>query len=227
MKKGFTLVEIIIAGAIASLLIGGVMFLYQRSSATFSITLWKQERAKQAEIFWTHFRKYIEEATDLLDIPDTEQGKLFPKIEIKEKKPILVHITPNEIEGRENILCWNVSDLNIDSETRTHSSKSDIYYLIKDKRKVILVCEKQKKSIAELDDVEEINFVLKPITVNGRSYSDVSLGPSTGSEVTGTLLEISLTLSPPEKYIGNENRIPQNHKFKLNVASEKTTNVNY
>ena len=227
MKKGFTVIEMIIATFVVSLLIGGIMFLYQRSSATFSITLWKQERARQAETFWTHFRKYIEEATDLLVIPDSEQGLLHPQIIIQEKKPLLVHPTPADVEEKENILGWNISNLKLDFDSKYYTCDSDAYYLIKDKRKVILACKSKDKPIAVLEDVEDINFVLKPISVSGRSYSDISIGTSSGDNVTGTFLEISLTISPPDKYIGSENKIPQNHKFKLNVSFDKTSNVSY
>ena len=84
MKKGFTVIEVIISTLVLSILATGIMFLFQRSNSAFSITLWKQERTKQAEIFWTHFRKCIEEASDYLEIPDDQMGKPHPEDKKKE-----------------------------------------------------------------------------------------------------------------------------------------------
>ncbi|MBR4329604.1 MAG: type II secretion system protein [Candidatus Riflebacteria bacterium] len=229
MKKGFTVVEVMISTLVLSILIGGIMFLFQRSNSAFSITLWKQERTKQAEVFWTHFRKYIEEASDLLEIPDDQLGKPHPEVKKKEAKPILVHSSPN-LESKGKILGWNVSHLEFDfSNTGAHSSKSECYFLVKDGRKISLTGSRSSKPIAVLDDIQDINFVAKPLVkLEERSYT--SLGNSDNllpDDMVGTLLEISLTMTPPEHYVGEGNRIPHNHKFKLNVAFSKTTSINY
>ncbi len=229
MKKGFTVVEVMISTLLLSILIGGIMFLFQRSNSAFSITLWKQERTRQAEVFWTHFRKYIEEASDLLEIPDDQLGKPHPDVKKKESKPILVHSSPNS-ESKGKILGWNVSHLEFDfSNTGAHSSKSEYYFLVKDGRKISLTSSTSSKPIAVLDDIQEINFVAKPLVkVEERSYTTLSNSDTLSpNDMDGTLLEISLTMTPPEHYVGEGNRIPHNHKFKLNVAFSKTTSINY
>ena len=228
MKKGFTVVEIMISTLVLSILIGGIMFLFQRSNSAFSITLWKQERTKQAETFWTHFRKHIEEASDLLEIPDDQLGKPHPEVKKKEAKPLHVHSSPN-LADKEKILGWNVSHLDFDfSNTGAHSSHSEYYFLVKNGRKISLISG-DNKTIAVLDDIEEINFVAKPLVkVEERSYTSLSDNDTVlPDDMVGTLLEISLTMTPPERSIGEGNRIPHNHKFKLNVAFSKTANVNY
>ncbi len=127
MKKGFTVVEIIISALVLSLLISGIMFLFKRSNAAFSITLWKQERTKQAEMFWTHFRKHIEEASDLLEIPDNQLGKPHPEVKKTASKPILVHMSPNTVQDKQKILAWNVSLLDFDfSNTAVSTSIREI-----------------------------------------------------------------------------------------------------
>lgn len=229
MKKGFTVIEVIISTLVLSILIGGIMFLFQRSNSAFSITLWKQERTKQAEVFWTHFRKHIEEASDLLEIPDNQLGKPHPEVKKKEAKPLLVHSSPN-LADKEKILGWNVSHLDFDfSNTGAHSSHSEYYFLEKNGKKISLTSSRSSKPIAVLDDIQDINFVTKPLVkLEERSYTSLSDSDSLSpDDMVGTLLEISLTMTPPEHSVGEGNRIPHNHKFKLNVAFSKTANVNY
>ena len=228
MKKGFSLVEIIITTLVLSLLLGGIMFLFQRSNAAFSITLWKQERTKQAELFWTQFRKYIEEASDLLEIPDDQLGKPHPEVKKIAARPLLVHPSPN-MEVKNRILGWNVSHLDFDfSNLGAHNSNSKCYFLEKDGRRVSLVSSDQKV-IAVLDDIEEINFVVKPlVNIEERSYTTLSNSDAVSQDsMVGTLLEISLTMTPPKREMAQGNRIPHNHKFKLNVAFDKKANVDY
>jgi prepilin-type N-terminal cleavage/methylation domain-containing protein len=230
-KKGFTLTEIIISTLVLSIIAIVVMYLFQRSNAAFSITVWKQERAAQAETFWSHFRKHIEEASDLLEIPDSQMGKPHPEVKKIESRPILVHTSPNTVQGKENILAWNVSHLDFDfSSAGAHSSSSTIYYLVKDDKKVYLIEGRGTKPIAELDDVTDINFDTRSLKYTSeRSYTTI-VGKDESvpiEEVAGTLLEITLTITPPKNYIGEGNRIPHSNKFKLNVASKKTNNVSY
>ena len=229
MKKGFTVVEIMISTLVLSILIGGIMFLFQRSNSAFSITLWKQERTKQAELFWTHLRKHIEEASDLFEIPDDQLGKPHPEVKKKESKPILVHSSPNT-ESKGKILGWNVSHLEFDFESGiNHKSQSVYYFLEKDGRKISLTSSGSSKPIAVIDDIQEINFVAKPLVkLEDRSYTSLSNSDAVSpDDMVGTLLEISLIMTPPEHYVGDGNRIPHNHKFKLNVAFSKTTSINY
>ena len=229
MKKGFTVVEVMISTLVLSILIGGIMFLFQRSNSAFSITLWKQERTKQAEIFWTHLRKHLEEASDLLEIPNDQLGKPHPEVKKKASKPILVHSSPNTVDN-DKILGWNVSHLEFDFESGiSHKSQSVSYFLVKDGRKISLTSGRGDKPIAVIDDIQEINFVAKPLVkVEERSYTSLSNSDTVSpDDMVGTLLEISLIMTPPEHYVGEGNRIPHNHKFKLNVAFSKTTSINY
>lgn len=229
MKRGFTLIEIIIAALILAMLSILTLYLYQRSNAAFSITLWKQEQAAQAERFWVHFRKHIEGASDLIRIPDSQIGLSNPRLE-KEAKPIMVHSQPNTIgkEGKGNLLVWNVSTLNFDmSESHAHSYKSEVFSLVKNKRKVYLIGE-ESRPIAEIDDVVSLTLDAKPITkANETVYEGVVFSAAPGATVVGSLLEISIIVSPPEKSIAENIRIPYNHKFKLNVAAQLSPSPSY
>lgn len=71
--------EALVAIVILSGFILTLMFMYRRSTETFKITVWKQERTAQAEIFWSFMRKHLEEATNFLDLT-SEVGKENPVI---------------------------------------------------------------------------------------------------------------------------------------------------
>ena len=230
-KRAFTLVEIAIASLVMFALMGGCMYLYQRSNDAFSITLWKQERTAQAERFWTHFRKNIEEASDLLEITDDQMGFPHPKVTKSKEMPILVHTSAGSLKENDkaNLLAWNVSILNIDFEAGNHSSKSENFQLVKEGRKVLLKGSKAKP-IAEMDDVVAIAFDVKSIVkADDTSYETIvsDTAVSGSAKIVGTLLEISLTMAPPKKSIGEGNRLPQNHKFRLNVAADMSTDPKY
>lgn len=225
-KNGFTLVEISISVLVLSLLLGIIIFLYQRSNAAFSITVWKQERTAQAERFWTHFRKHAEEATDELVIPDSEMGKPHPKIEKVSNRPILINPMPNVAE-KSNLLAWNVSQLKFDfSATMAHSQETSQYYLEKNKKRVALFCKGKEKPIAEIDDVIEISFSMKSL-VKADNVSYETEVDGIAPNAIGTLLEISMILAPPKTGLAKDLRIPYNHKFKLNVAAEESTSPMY
>lgn len=230
MKRGFTLIEIIIAALILAVVSTLALYLYQRSNAAFSITLWKQERAAQAERFWTHLRRHLEAASDLLIIPDNQIGLPNPQLKKLENKPILVHSQPNSIgeEGKGNLLVWNVSTLNFDmTGSYAHSYKSEVFSLVKDNKRVCLIAEDGKR-IAELDDVVSVTFDAKPITkANETHYESVIFSTVPEATVVGTLLEISISISPPESSIAKNIRIPHNHKFKLNVSAQPSTSPAY
>lgn len=230
-RRAFTLVEIAISALVLALLLGGCIFIYQRSNSAFSITLWKQERTAQAERFWTHFRKHIEEASDLLVIPDDEMGNAHPRLQKQKDMPILIHSYPGSIgeNSKANLLAWNVSTLDINFETKTHSSKSETFCLEKDGRRVFLKGEKDKV-IAELYDVVSVAFEVKPIVKTSDSpYESIggSGAPVDDATVVGTLLEISITMAPPKLAIAEKTKIPQNHKFRLNVNSKTSDNPEY
>ncbi len=210
---------------------GGCMYLYQRSNAAFSITLWKQERTTQAERFWTHFRKNIEEASDLLVIADDQMGLPHPHVTKSKEMPIKIHTSAGSLGEKDNanLLAWNVSILDIDFDNGKHSSKSETFQLIKEGRKVSLKGSKAK-AIAELDDVVAIAFNVKSIVkADDTSYETIvsDTAVSGSAKIVGTLLEISLTMAPPKLSIGENNKLPQNHKFRLNVAADMSTDPSY
>ena len=154
-RQAFTLIEIIVSIMVFSGFVLAIMFVYSRSSDSFKITAWKQERVAQAEHFWSRTRKALEEATDLIyfdPLPNTP-----PK---KELRPIKIHPAPESAPDG-NILAWNVSKTNYDMATSNHTSVHNICSLVKQGRRLIVRSAEGQESI--LDDVVDIKFVVSSV----------------------------------------------------------------
>lgn len=188
--------------------ITAVMYLYSRSSDSFKITAWKQERTAQADLFWMHARKALEEATNKLEFAP---GMLNPTL-TEEPRPLKFHPDPSAAPDG-NIMAWHVSKTTIDMMTSNHVSVHNVFALAKEKRRIILVGG--AKPIF-LDDVVRIEFVVSSVKRTPNNAEEIVAGIAPGA--VGTMLEISLTLAPPAGYIAGDLRIPMNHKFRLNVA---------
>jgi len=188
--------------------ITAVMYLYSRSSDSFKITAWKQERTAQADVFWAYTRKALEEATNKLDFVP---GMLNPTL-TEEPRPLKFHPDPT-VAPDGNIIAWHVSKTTIDMMTSNHTTVHSVFSLAKEKRRIILVGG--AKPIF-LDDVVRIEFVVSSVTRTPNNAEEIVAGIAPGA--VGTMLEISLTLAPPAGYIAGDLRIPMNHKFRLNVA---------
>lgn len=188
--------------------ITAVMYLYSRSSDSFKITAWKQERTAQADVFWAYARKALEEATNKLDFVP---GMLNPTL-TEEPRPLKFHPDPTAAPDG-NIMAWHVSKTTIDMMTSNHTTVHNVFALAKEKRRIILVGG--AKPIF-LDDVVRIEFVVSSVTRTPNNAEEIVAGIAPGA--VGTMLEISLTLAPPAGYIAGDLRIPMNHKFRLNVA---------
>lgn len=199
------------------------MFLYKRSTETFKITLWKQERTAQAEIFWSFMRKHLEEATNYLDLA-LEAGNASPIVP-EEPRPVKIHPNPSSAPDG-NILAWNVSTTKFDfSPPFSHSSDHNVFSLAKKGKKLELRSSKTQKPVATLDDIDAISFIVSSVTKNTSNEESIVTGID--PDAIGTMLEISLTLSPPEGYIAADLKIPYNHKFRINVPPHPDTAPTY
>lgn len=222
-RRGFTLIEAAIAAIILSSFALTLMFLYKRSTETFKITLWKQERTAQAEIFWSFMRKHLEEATNHLDL-DSQSGDSNPTVP-EEPRPIKIHPTPGSAPDG-NILAWNVSTTKFDfSPPFAHTSEHNIFSLAKAGKRLELRSSSSPRPLAKIEDIEDISFTVSSIIKNTANEESIEAGFS--ADAIGTLLEISLTLSPPEGYIAAELKIPYNHKFRVNVSPHSDTAPTY
>lgn len=218
-QRAFTIIEVVIAMMVLSIFITIIMYLYSRSSDSFKITLWKQERTAQAEIFWAHMRKHLEEATNDLSVA---VGTPNPSI-IALPCPLKFHPDPNVLANG-NIMAWNVSKTNFEfSPPYAHSSISEKFFLTKNGRQVIL--RSSSKKIAQLDDVDKVRINVASVIKN--TTNDEEIVPALVPTAVGCLVELAVTLTPPPSYRMQELIIPQNHKFRLNVPPHADSAPSY
>lgn len=218
---GFTLIEVVISILVMSLFIGVIMYLYSRSSETFKITLWKQERTAQANLFWSHMRKHLEEATNEIS-PAT--GSPNPVLTVN-PCPLKFHPDPNSVADGGNLLAWNVTKTNFDfAPPFAHTSSSQKFYLSKEKHKLLLRSNGQ--TISSLDDVSRVEMIVVSVIKNPINNTE-EIVPALDPNAVGTLVEFSVTLAPPVGYMASDLRIPQNHKFRLNVAPHSDSSPSY
>jgi type II secretory pathway pseudopilin PulG len=208
-KQAFTIVEIIVSIVILSLFILVVMFLYRRSSESFKITAWKQERAAQADLFWAQARKSLEEATNRLWFEPFHDNPILKE----EPRPLKFHPTPGSAPDG-NILAWNVSKTTYDMASDNHTSEHRNYALAKHGRRLVLTGSGGRP--AQLDDVVSLDFIVSSVIKSANNAEEIQAGIDPAA--VGTLLEISIVMAPPEGYIASDLRVPMSHKFRLNVA---------
>lgn len=222
-RAGYTMAETLVAIVILSGFVLTLMFMYRRSTETFKITVWKQERTAQAEIFWAFMRKHLEEATNFLDLT-SEVGKENPVIPFV-PRPFKFHPTPGSAADG-NILAWNVSNTKFAfSPPYAHSSQHTNFFLVKRKKRIELVSSASAKPIAALDDVEDIAFTVSSILKDANKEERVV--PVADPNAVGTMFEISLTIKPPQGYMASDIKIPHNHKFRINVPSHPDSAPSY
>ncbi len=222
-NKGYTLVEAVVAILILSGFILTLMFLYRRSTETFKITVWKQERTAQAEIFWSFMRKHLEGATNYLDLAG-QAGNANPVIP-ESPKPFKFHPTPAGA-GDGNILAWNISSAKFDyAPPYAHTSQHTSYFLVKKKKRLELRSSAGSKVLAALDDVDDISFTVSSVVRNVNNEDTIV--PGVAPAAMGTLFEVSLTIQPPAGYMAADLKIPHNHKFRINVAPHSDSAPSY
>lgn len=218
-KNGFTLIEVVISIAVLSLFIGIILYLYSRSNESFKITLWKQERTAQANLFWSQLRKNLEEATNDLSFSTGTPNPVLTEILC----PLKFHPTPTAAPDG-NILAWNVTKTSfVYSPPYNHSGSSAKLFLVKEKNRLTLRSGAQ--IISSLDDVLTIEFKVALITNDPATNEEIIVAMA--PDAVGSLLEIAIVLAPPDSKIINHLRIPQNHKFRLNVIAHSDSAPSY
>lgn len=217
-RSGITIIELVVAAAVMSVVSLVLFTMYSRSTNAFKITSWKQERTAQSEIFWAGMRKHLEEASNLYDMTQLHAAGSANPIIPEVARPLQVHPDPTNVsEG--NILIWNSSQLDFQFiEPFAHTSTNRTFILRKNGRRLALLMDQdnQKRTITRLDDVIDITFVVESVVKNTNNEEEIvnDIVP----DASGTMLSISIILAPPQGYIAEQLRVPQNHKFRLNVA---------
>lgn len=214
-RRGFTLAEISIAAFLFGLLLIGVLTVYRFSVDSYRTTVWKQERLLQAELFWNHLRKNLEEASNLIEIA----GDLTVT-----PRPLLYR--PQAGPGTDGpVLRW--------MRSRTGASGVPEYRIenlvLYAKAKILVQSAPGPGTVAPpgelvpspremMSDVSQFSVITTPIRLDPNRGEYLGPGPN---EIVGSLVEISVRFRPPPgSGFPPSLEITQNHKFKLAVDSQ-------
>ena len=216
-KGAFTVVEVLITIMILALLTTGLITLYRNSMQSYRVTSWKQERTRQAELFWNQLRKAIEEASDKLERQDLGAGRWTIA---KTSRPLLFKAPP----GDGKILAWQVD--HYDPATGLVAPPLN-WFLVLDNHRLLM--PNQNMSVQPvLEDVHTVTIRATQIMQDNATFEEVLDVAGTGVGTTvGSVLEISILLTPPPQIQSPDTRLVQNAKFKLVVESQPHPAPNY
>lgn len=215
--RGFTLVEVLVSVGVLALLGTGLMILYRNSMLSYRITSWKQERTRQAELFWNHLRKPLEEASDLLQRQDLGGGRWTIT---KTSRPLEFH--PAGGEGK--FMAWQVDHYN----PATGLVEGPLTFrLIRDRGRILMpFLPGPNKTV--LEDVAQINIRATQITQANNTFAEeLDLSGTSPDAIVGSILEISIILAPPPGANAPDIKLVQNAKFKLVVEARPTPTPSY
>ena len=215
VRRGFTLAEISIAAFLFGLLLIGILTVYRFSVGSYRATTWKQERLLQAELFWNHLRKNLEEASNLIEIA----GDLTVT-----PRPLLFR--PQAGPGADGpVMRWMRSRTGASGVSEYRIENLGIY----DKAKILVRSAPAPGTVAPpgeiipaprelMSDVSQFTITATPIRLDPNRGEYLGPGPN---EIVGSLVEISVRFRPPpDSGLPPSLEITQNHKFKLAVDSQ-------
>jgi prepilin-type N-terminal cleavage/methylation domain-containing protein len=212
---GFTLVEVLVTVFVLAILATGAMILYRQSIGSYRLTTWKQERTRQAELFWNRLRKPLEEATDKLERQDLATPGNWTIT--RTSRPLLFNPSPTA-DG--TFMAWQIDHFDPASGLVTGP---DTWLLARAGREIRLTGP-GVASLLVLEDVATITIRSSQVTQRDATFEEELDGPG---RIVGSILEISILLKPPPSIGNPEITIVQNAKFKLVVESKPTANPSY
>ncbi len=217
-RRGLTLTEILVVCFVLGIFSVGLFSLYRSNTNTFSATLWKQERAKQLEMFWAQLRKGLEEASDRIDLSG-EMGSVSPKLNKRTSAPLRYRGNTKSVTTGE-ILSWNSTKLKLDFEPPFLHETKDISFEVQKKGTKLEMVEmpdrQSSRVLTTLNDVEDVEFKVSMVVLDDKG--EERLSEVGGAEAVGTFIEIFITLAPPPNaFRGEAVKLTQSQKFRLNV----------
>ncbi len=216
-RAGFTLVEVLVTIIVLSLFTYGLVNLYRQSMQSYRITTWKQERTRQAELFWNRLRKPLEEASDQLARRDLGAGRWTID---KTSRPLKFNPSP----GDGKFMAWQVD--HFDATTGLVEGPTT-WSLSRTGREIRMTGPGLSDHLV-LEDVDTVSIKATQIRQrDGTFEEELDLTGAGTDPVVGSVLEISFVLTPPESVQSSAIRVVQNAKFKLVVEAEATTAPNY
>ena len=224
-REAFTLVEVLVALLVFSIFSTGILLIYRFSVHSYKATSWKQDRTHQAELFWNVLRKSVEEATDELK-PLSGLGGTIDKIPMP-----LLYKDSSDSTHQGGLLAWKVYHLNNAGGLDYNNT-----YLVELKNRSLVMTVKPDppgwtSPKILLEDVDCVKIQATPIwrsTDPGKEEFLGTAGPdSSYTENAGSVIEISITLTPPQNVSIPDLKIIQNNKFKLIVGSVSSSSPSY
>ncbi|MBF0545381.1 MAG: prepilin-type N-terminal cleavage/methylation domain-containing protein [Candidatus Riflebacteria bacterium] len=223
---GFSLVEILISLAICVLLLMIVFFVYDRTMFSYRCSEWKQEKVLQAELFWNELRKCLEQATDVLQKRGHPPDFRFDVI----PRPFKFK---SAVDSNGTVFSWNVDHVD---ENGDLAYRMEYRIIFADRKLQIesshvggpgspspeITFDVGKTLVT---DVESINVGATNVkeSQNPANLNEQYLETTpTADAPVGSVVEISLLLTPPAGLRIGEVKVAQNNKFKLNVAAVET-----
>lgn len=208
---GFTIVELLIAVTVFSVFIVSLLLLFKQSGDSFKITSWKQQKTAESQIFWTHLKQNIEEATNKLSVLP---GIVEPEVK-SEVRDMNVNSNASTITSGD-ILDWNVSHISFDFVSSNHSFSNKIFTLKKDTNALYL--EDGVKRIAKITDVDSVTINITSVVIDATTKEQILVeGENAGA--FGSIIAISIIQKPPSGYMAKDLKLVQNHKFRINVKA--------
>lgn len=218
--RGVTLTETVIAILVFSLLAVVLGNLHRASLRAFALTSWKQQKTQQAQAFWHHLKKPLEEATDKLDFD------LDPPYLLSTSTRPLKYASSSEVnEG--NLMAWQVDRISVDSNMVPNIVAQPIYRLVKKGAEVFL--SGPDVASATISDVETLEIkTLNVCQKQDSTFSEyITDDPLPSDPVVGTILEMSIIFRPDPSRGLPEIKQVQTAKFRINIAAEHTLDPDY
>ncbi|NLI77168.1 MAG: prepilin-type N-terminal cleavage/methylation domain-containing protein [Candidatus Riflebacteria bacterium] len=214
---GFTLVEVLVTIIVLALFTLGVTNLYRQSMQSYRITTWKQERTRQAEMFWNRLRKPLEEASDQLARRDLGAGRWTID---KTSRPLQFNPSP----GDGKFMAWQIDHF----DSATGLVEGPTTWSLSRAGREIRMSGPGLTDHLVLEDVDTVSIKATQIRQrDGTFEEELDLTGAGTDPVIGAVLEVSFILTPPEYVQNSSIRVVQNAKFKLVVEAESTTSPSY
>lgn len=210
-RRGFTLVEALIAFLLAGLFIIAVFYIYTNTMNSYRMTAWKQEKTRQVQLFWERLRKPLEEAANELNVVGAYPNQVINTT----RRPL--KYKPGSGNGL--IMGWFVQKVNIDNLNHMQESPSHEFSLVKEGKLMRLI---GPLNPIILEDVESAEVSVSHIKNRAKpgGFEEYIDHEGDANPSVGAIIEISITFSPPPSFPVQTIRLVQNAKFKITIPAE-------